>query len=75
MLGFLVIEALLELFGNIIPSAKRPEKRTGFIEDVFSSTRFKCSVEITQLLERVTSTGWDAASSMIFEALAKSSIA
>ncbi|KAM6500826.1 hypothetical protein JOM56_003840 [Amanita muscaria] len=68
---FLVIEALLELFGNIIPSAKVPKKRAEFIDDVFSPVRLKCGAK---LLENASPTGWDIVSTTVCDALAKSDI-
>ena len=72
LLDFLAMEALLELFGNIIPSTKNPERRAKFIQEVFDPARFECSADIVQLLERIQSTGWDTASTKISDALAKS---
>ncbi|KAK2460554.1 hypothetical protein APHAL10511_007024 [Amanita phalloides] len=69
---FLAMEALLELVGNIIPSAKNPERQFKFIQEVFDPALFACSFEIVQLLERVKSTGWDATSTKICDVLAKS---
>lgn len=68
---FLVIEALLELFGNIIPSAKVPKKRAEFIDEVFSPVRLKCGAK---LLENASPTGWDVVSTTVCDALAKSDI-
>ncbi|KAF8352355.1 hypothetical protein F5887DRAFT_25532 [Amanita rubescens] len=68
---FVALEALLELVGNIIPSAKKTERRNKFIQEVFDPKEFACSLEIVQLLERVSCTGWDATSTKIFDALAK----
>ncbi|KAF8627890.1 hypothetical protein AX15_004187 [Amanita polypyramis BW_CC] len=69
---FLAMEALLELFGNIIPATKNPDRRANFIQEVFNPTQFECSAKIVQLLERVQSTGWDTASTKISDTLAKS---
>ncbi|KAF8633721.1 hypothetical protein AX17_004379 [Amanita inopinata Kibby_2008] len=71
---FLAIEALLELIGNLIPSTKNLERRTIFIQDVFSSSHFRCSAEVVKLLDRATSTSWDMTCTRICDALAKSDI-
>lgn len=68
----MALEALLELVGNVIPSGKKTERRSKFIQEVFDPTRFACSLEMVQLLERASSTGWDATSAKICDALAKS---
>lgn len=69
---FLPIEALLELFANLLPSAKAvggKEKRAQFIEQVFNAKYFSNSQDIVGVLEGVVS-DWSATSQKISDLIA-----
>ncbi|TBU29160.1 hypothetical protein BD311DRAFT_806382 [Dichomitus squalens] len=79
---YLALESLLNLFARALPStrgsASGRTRRTAFIHSVFLQTAPPESAvvakEITDLLERVSSSDWDETSLQIVDALARSSI-
>lgn len=69
---YLPIEAMLELFANLLPSAKvagGQEKRTQFIKQVFDTSDFPNYLEIVEILSSPVS-DWALTSQRICDSLA-----
>ncbi|KAG2146912.1 uncharacterized protein EDB93DRAFT_455734 [Suillus bovinus] len=76
---YLVIEALLDIVGWLIPITNQTEKgtvkRTEFINDLFGSKKhFSCSSELVNLLQYISSSHWEDTVMKIMDALARSDI-
>lgn len=74
---FLAIEALLELFANLLPSTKPKggqEKRSQFISEVFNPSFCACSEVVVEILTSLSTSEWDAVSLRIIDALGRSDI-
>jgi hypothetical protein len=74
---FLAIEALLELFANLLPSTKPKggqEKRSQFISEVFNPSFCACSEKVVEILTSLSTSEWDAVSLKIIDALGSSDI-
>ncbi|KIM48842.1 hypothetical protein M413DRAFT_21153 [Hebeloma cylindrosporum] len=68
---FLALEAILDLFGSIIPLVKGGrEKRSHYIKEVFSSSIFECSDLVVEHLEHISSPDWSITSMKIIKTLA-----
>ncbi|KAF9451200.1 hypothetical protein P691DRAFT_773297 [Macrolepiota fuliginosa MF-IS2] len=70
---FLPIEALLELFANLLPSATTAsgrEKRTQFIKEVFNPTSFPNYQEILSVLDAVIIKDWSITTQRISDLMA-----
>ncbi|KAG0705163.1 hypothetical protein DFH29DRAFT_302869 [Suillus ampliporus] len=76
---YLVIEALLNIVGWLIPPTHKTEqgkvKRTEFINDLFGSeTHFSCSHELVGILQYISSSRWEDTSMKVMDVLARSDI-
>ncbi|OAX41305.1 hypothetical protein K503DRAFT_516440 [Rhizopogon vinicolor AM-OR11-026] len=76
---YLVIEALLNIVGWLIPPTHKTEqgkaKRTEFIQELFGSDRhFSCSQELVDILQYISSSHWEDTAMKIMDALARSDI-
>ncbi|EDR14922.1 uncharacterized protein LACBIDRAFT_322344 [Laccaria bicolor S238N-H82] len=74
---FLAIEALLELFANLLPSTKPKggqEKRSQFISEVLNPSFCACSEVVVEILTSLSTSEWDAVSLRIIDALGRSDI-
>ncbi|KAH7930861.1 hypothetical protein BV22DRAFT_1115973 [Leucogyrophana mollusca] len=76
---FLLIESLLTLVAWLLPSTKQTTsgraKRTQFVNEVFGSPKvFKCSAEIVEILENVSTSAWEYTAAKVTDALARSDI-
>ncbi|KAG2020672.1 hypothetical protein CC2G_005980 [Coprinopsis cinerea AmutBmut pab1-1] len=72
---FLPLEALLELFANLLPSAKGTgkEKRLPFIQQVFNPSIFACSSKIVDVLQ--SGKTWDDIGTELMDSLASANLA
>lgn len=69
----LAIEALLELFANLLPSAKvisAREKRTQFVKEVFDRVNFPNYEEILKMLDPAVISDWGITSQRISDLIA-----
>ncbi|KAG1891502.1 hypothetical protein F4604DRAFT_419051 [Suillus subluteus] len=76
---YLVIEALLDIVGWLIPITNKTEKgtakRTEFINNLFGSEKhFSCSQELVDILQYISSSHWEDTVMNIMDALARSDI-
>lgn len=78
-LDYLVIEALLDIVGWLIPITNQTEKgtvkRTEFINNLFGSDKhFSCSSELVNTLQYISSSHWEDTVMKIMDTLARSDI-
>lgn len=76
---YLVIEALLDIVGWLIPRTNQTEKgatkRTEFIKSLFGSEKhFSCSSELVDILQYISSSHWEDTVMKILDTLAESDI-
>ncbi|KAG1790595.1 hypothetical protein EV424DRAFT_920453 [Suillus variegatus] len=76
---YLVIEALLDIVGWLIPITNQTEKgtvkRTEFINNLFGSDKhFSCSSELVNTLQYISSSHWEDTVMKIMDTLARSDI-
>ncbi|KAG1800848.1 uncharacterized protein HD556DRAFT_964196 [Suillus plorans] len=76
---YLVIEALLDIVGWLIPITNQTEKgtvkRTEFINNLFGSEKhFSCSSELVNTLQYISSSHWEDTVMKIMDTLARSDI-
>ncbi|KAJ7039833.1 hypothetical protein C8F04DRAFT_1231237 [Mycena alexandri] len=69
---YVVIDSLIYLIGALLPARQATEKRTDFVNGIFTSELFPRSAQIKSLIGASSSTDWDpVAAQIINECLAK----
>ncbi|KIK95300.1 hypothetical protein PAXRUDRAFT_392773 [Paxillus rubicundulus Ve08.2h10] len=76
---YLLIEALLTLFARLLPptndTALGKSRRTKFVKEVLGSPKlFECSVDLLDIMHKISSTNWDDTAAHLIDALARSDI-